>query len=105
MKGLGSYITDKLDNIDPTNDKYKTEEEIRESAQTNAIKEIAYSIPGAFMGWFTSYANKSPSVVDALMEGYNKSFGEGLNQFYGIIDNLLLGGDSLDEQENKSCLE
>lgn len=103
--GLGSYITDKLDNIDPTNDKYKTEEEIRESAQTNAIKGMAYSIPGAFMGWFTSYANEYPSVVDALMEGYNKSFGEGLNQFYGIIDNLLLGGDSLDEQETKGCLE
>lgn len=103
--GLGSYITDHLDNIDSTNDKYKTEEEICESAQTNAINGMVYSIPGALMGWFTSYANEYPSVVNALMEGYNNGFGEGLNQFYGLIDNLLLGGESLNEQEENGCLE
>ncbi len=64
---LGSYITDHLGNIDPTNDKYKTVEEIRESTQTNAIKEMIYSIPGAFIRWFTSYADKYPSELDALM--------------------------------------
>ena len=87
--GLGSYITDHLDNIDSTNNKYKTEEKIIQDARTNAIKGMAYSIPGAIMGWCTKYAEKYPSVVDALMQGYNGKFGEALNQIYGIIDNLF----------------
>ena len=57
------------------------------------------------MGWFIKCANVSPSVVNGLMKGFNKNFGESLNQFYGIIDNLLLGEDSLDEKNNRICTE
>ena len=100
--GLASIVTDRLDNWDPTNDKYKTKEEIFEDARINAIKGMAYSIPGALMGWFTNFANVYPSVVNELMKGYNYNFGNALNQFYGIIDNLLLGKDSLDEKNNRT---
>ena len=41
------------------------------------------------MQWATDYADILDSVAQSLM-GYTPAFGRGLNQFYGIIDNLLL---------------
>ncbi len=57
------------------------------------------------MGWCTKYAEKYPSVVDALLQGYNGKFGEALNQIYEIIDDLLLGEESLDEKNSRTCTE
>ena len=61
------------------------------------MSSLIYSMPGGLMQWMTGYANHD-TVAKELM-GYTKGMGEGLNQFYSIIDNLLLseptGGESL----------
>lgn len=43
------------------------------------------------MQWMTGFADVGGSIAQGLM-GYTNAFGRGLNQFYGIIDNLLLAG-------------
>jgi len=95
--GVGACITDQLDNLDPYNDKYKTQEQIKQDALQKAGKGIIYSMPGGLMQWMTGYANHD-TVAKELME-YTKGMGEGLNQIYSIIDNLLIskptGGESL----------
>ena len=89
--GLGSYITDILDNVDSTNEKNKTSEEIKNDAINSAVKGMIYSIPGSLMGWCV---DKSVGVASELMVGYSGGFREALKQFYGILDNLLLAADS-----------
>lgn len=89
FNGIGSAITDRLDNIDKYNNKYKTSEQIEQDSVRMAKKGILCSIPGGFMQWATDCADILDSVAQALM-GYTPAFGRGLNQFYGIIDNLLL---------------
>ena len=86
--GVGAWITDSLDNIDHTNKKYKTKEEITENAIDVAKKGIIASAPGAFVQSLTRYANNN-TVAKELM-GYTEKLGTGLEQFYGVVDNLLL---------------
>lgn len=95
LNGVGSAITDYLDNIDPTNNKYKTDEEILRDARTNAMKGMVYSIPGTFMGWAVDSANADIAGTKSLMPSYTEFFGEGLNQFFGAFDNLWLAVDSI----------
>ena len=88
--GVGAWITDSLDNIDYTNEKYKTKEEINNNAIQMALKGILASIPGAFVQSVVSYSNGNTVAKELI--GYTKEFGAGLEQFYGIVDNLLLAG-------------
>ncbi|MDD3361691.1 MAG: DUF6531 domain-containing protein [Hespellia sp.] len=97
--GLGSWVTDNLDNIDPYNNKYKTPEQINDNALKTAGRGVICSIPGGSMQWMTDFADVGGSVARELM-GYTSGFGRGLGQFYGILDNLLLVGWSDEE-----CLE
>lgn len=96
VNGIGSVITDVLDNIDPTNDKYKTSDEIYRDMRIAEIKGMAWSIPGALMGAGVDEANKNPETIGAVMKNYTRRFGEGLNQFFGATDTLMMVIDNFD---------
>lgn len=101
--GIGSFVTDVLDNIDPYNDKYKTEEQVLNDAWQNAHRGVICSIPGFLMGWMVGFANQN-KIAKELMQ-YSPEFGEVLNQIFGAIDNILLvdwnGGDGDEIIENE----
>ena len=97
VSGVGTLITDVLDNMDSTNDIYKTSDEIyrdNRDMRINEVKGMGYSIPGAVMGWCVDYINENPGIVNGLMTNYNGNFGEAINQFFEITDNLLMVSDS-----------
>ena len=88
--GLGSVVTDMMDNFDPWSKKKKSAEEIGGDAVKASLKGMAYSIPGGYM----QAATQNSTVAETLMVGYTEGFKEGINQFYGAIDNGLMALDS-----------
>ena len=89
--GLGSMITDTLDNLDSSVEKKITKEEILKDAGVNAVKGAAFSLPGGFMQWATGPSN---TAAQSLMKGYNSNSTNVYGLFYGLIDNGLLAADS-----------
>ncbi|MEE1100249.1 MAG: hypothetical protein U0K86_02040 [Agathobacter sp.] len=68
--GLGSFITDSLDNIDSSVAKKKSNEDVIKDAGINAAKGTLFSLPGGFMQWATSTSN---TTAQELMKGYNSN--------------------------------
>ena len=89
--GLGSAVTDTLDNLDPWSNKKKSVQQVRSDAVTSSAKGMAFSIPGGYMQWATGPSN---TTAQALMRGYNKNSTNVYGLFYGLIDNGLLAADS-----------
>ena len=89
--GLGSAVTDTLDNLDPWSNKKKSVQQVRSDAVTSSAKGMAFSIPGGYMQWATGPSN---TTAQALMRGYNKNSTNVYGVFYGLIDNGLLAADS-----------
>ena len=90
--GLGSAVTDTLDNLDPWSNKKKSVEQIERDAVTSSAKGMVFSLPGGFMQWATGPGN---TTAQALMRGYNTNSTNVYGLFYGLIDNGLLAADSI----------
>lgn len=84
-----------LENIDPYNNKSKTEQQIKQDAVTNTWRGMLCSIPGATMQEMIKYANGN--TVAKELGGYTEGLGAGMEQFFGVLDNLLLAGWNAEE--------
>ena len=82
--GLGTFVTEGLDRIDGYN--HKNLGQIGEDSIKSALLGMLCSLPGGLIQAGTLNEN----ILEELMVNYTKSFGNQLNNFFGIVDNFLL---------------
>lgn len=104
--GVGSALTDMLDNLDGTVSKKKTEEEIFASSVNNALVGMTFSIPAAYIQGAIYGFNANNYGIDITPEIINETAvklmnlktndAELLMQLFGNVDNALIAFGNFD---------